>query len=125
VQQLFYWGALNIFALWLAVMVVPGVSSHSVVDVVWAGVILAVVNGAVGPILRLVTCPIRLLTLGLFSLVVNVFLFVLAAWISQRVGLSLQVVGWLAAIEGAVVVSLVTWVGNVLGKPFVQSRKKD
>ena len=117
-KRILFWAALNIFALWLTVMLVPGIRSHTFMDIIWAGLILALVNSSVGPILRLVTCPVRLLTFGLFSLFINVFLFLLAAWISQRVGLSLQVVGWLAAIEGAIVVSLVTFVGDKMGKPF-------
>ncbi len=123
-RRLAYWGGLNVLALWLAVWLVPGVRSHTTLDILWAGLILALINGSVGPILRLVTCPMRLLTLGLFSLVVNLLVFLLATWASQSAGISLQVTGWLAAIEGALVVSLVTFVGDRLGSPFYKVERK-
>jgi len=111
-----YWLLLNIAALWIAVVVVPGVQSSGMRDVLWAGVILAVVNGGVAPILRFLTFPLRALTLGLFSVVVNIFLFYLVAWVSQRVGISFQIQGLLAAVEGALVVSLILFLGRQFQK---------
>ncbi len=106
-RRFILWLAFNVFALWVAVVLIPGVRSPHLSDVLWAGLLLGAVNSWVAPVLRFLTLPLRWLTLGLFSWVLNVVLFYFVAWVSQRLGLSLEVSGLLAAIEGALVVSLV------------------
>ncbi len=117
-----YWLVLNIVAMWLAVMVVPGISVIHSQDIVYVGIVLALVNGWIGPILRLVTCPIRLLTFGLFSLVVNWLLFVSATWLSRKFGASISIAGFLPALEGALVVSAFLFLGNHLN-PFTTRKR--
>ncbi len=107
-----YWLLINILALWVAVIAIPGISIVHTQDIVAVGFVLALVNSWVGPILRLVTCPVRLLTFGLFSLVVDWLLFVLAAWIGKKMGASITITGFLPALGGALIVALVTSLGN-------------
>ncbi len=107
-----YWVALNIVAMWLAVMIVPGVRAPHALDIVWAGVVLSLVNMWIAPILRIITCPLRLLTFGLFSLVVNMVIFLFAAWLSRKLGASIVVASLWAAFFAAVVISIVTTVGE-------------
>jgi putative membrane protein len=68
--------------------------------------VLGLVDGLLGPIARLLSLPITIVTFGLFSLVVNGLLFALTAWIADS--LSVDNFGW--AVLGAFVLSLVTFV---------------
>lgn len=70
----------------------------------WIAVLFAVVNATLGFVLRIVTLPLRLLTLGLSSLLVNGLLLWVTSWISD----DLEVKGFLTAVLGAVVISVVS-----------------
>jgi putative membrane protein len=100
-------------AVWLAALIVPGVeladgeASEQVVTVLLVAVIFGLVNGVLGSILRLLALPFTILTLGLFALVVNAFLFWLTAAIAGALDLPFTVDGFLAALLGALVVSIV------------------
>ena len=115
--RLIYWLIINIVAMWAAVFIIPGIRAPHMTDILWAGVMLALVNGILGPILRLLTCPLRLLTLGLFSLVVNWLLFLFAAWLSRKVGASIVIESGWWALAGAVVVSIIVGIGSALTRP--------
>ncbi len=77
--------------------------------VLFAGV-LGILNALVRPILLLLTCPINLLTLGLFVFIVNAAVFGLAAWFLPGVAVS----GFLGALVGSLIVSVVSAVANAL-----------
>jgi putative membrane protein len=100
-------------AVWLVAYFVPGV----VVQEGWTSYLLialifAAVNLLVKPVLKLLSFPLLLLTLGLFLIVINAALFGLTAWLTDR--LSVDGVG--PAVIAALIISAVTWVGdNVLG----------
>ncbi len=116
-----YWLILNIVAIWMAVLLVPGISIIRPQEVVYVGVVLALVNGWIGPFLRLVTWPLRLLTFGLFSFIVNWLLFVVAAWLSRQVGVNITITGLLPALEGALVVAIILALGNRIN-PFAHKK---
>jgi putative membrane protein len=61
----------------------------------------------VKPVLRLLTLPITMATLGLFLLVLNALLLLLVGWISGELGLAFTVDGFLPAILGSIIISLV------------------
>lgn len=71
-------------------------------------IVLALLNAIIRPVLLLVTCPINLLTLGLFTLVVNALMFWLAGLLTGGV----SVEGFLGAFVGALIVSVVSFVMN-------------
>lgn len=101
---------INAVALYLAIRIVPGIHAQ---DMGWLAIlILALIFGAVnalfGPLLKFLTCPLILLTLGLFTLVINTFLFWLAGRIGSILGVGFSVDGFWAAFLGSVVVSLVS-----------------
>ncbi len=104
--------AVNAVALYAAIYLVPGLQ-NSVVNQDWVTyVILALIFGLVNvfirPILKLVTCPFYILTLGLFSLIVNTLLFELTFWIGAQFGVTRTIQDFWAAFLGAIVVSLVS-----------------
>jgi putative membrane protein len=74
----------------------------------WIGLIFGVVNALVGPILRLLSLPFVLLTLGLFLLVVNAALLGITAALTDR----LTVDGFLTAVLGGLILAIVGWVAD-------------
>ena len=76
----------------------------------WIGLLFGVVNAIVGPILRLLSLPFVVLTLGLFLLVVNAALLGLTAAISDR----LTVDGFGTAIVGGLILAVAGWVADQL-----------
>lgn len=106
---LFRWLA-SVGALLLVASFVPGIVIADVPTAFVAALVLGVVNGVLGPILRLLSFPIRLLTLGLFSLVINAVLFALAAYLVP--GFEAQSVG--AVFVGAIAYGLLAWLIQTL-----------
>lgn len=110
--------AVNAVALYAAIYIVPGLQG-SVINQNWVTyVILALIFGLVNvfirPILKLLTCPFYILTLGLFSLIVNTLLFELTFWIGAQFGVTNTIANFWDAFLGAIVVSLVTIVLHAL-----------
>ena len=104
--------AVNAVALYAAIYLVPGlqesvVDSQNWVTYVLLGLIFGLVNVFIRPILKLVTCPFYILTLGLFSLVVNGILFALTFWIGTFFDMTTNITYW-DAFLGALVVSIVS-----------------
>ncbi|MEP7198452.1 MAG: phage holin family protein [Chloroflexota bacterium] len=73
-------------------------------------VIFGVLNAVIKPILAVLTCPLYILTLGLFTFVVNAAMLLLTSAIAQNVGLGFHVDGWLTAIIGSILISIVSFV---------------
>jgi putative membrane protein len=76
----------------------------------WIALLFAVVNSLVGPVLRLLSLPFVVLTLGLFLLVVNAALLGLTAALSDR----LEVDGFWAAIVGGFLIAVFSWIAELL-----------
>jgi putative membrane protein len=103
--------AITAFALFVAAWLVPGISVDSGGWVIYAAmaVILGLVNAIVRPVLKLLTCPLIVLTLGLFTLVINA----LTLWLSSLIAtnwfhLNFSVRSFWAALLGSVIVSVVS-----------------
>lgn len=115
-------------ALFAAAWLVPGIEVDS--DAWWIyavmAVILGFVNVVVRPILKLLSCPLILLTLGLFVFVINAVSLWLASWIAVNVfDVGFRVNGFVAAFLGALVVSIVTVVLGVFIPDDERERKED
>jgi len=111
--------AINAIALYLAVLIVPGISLESALpSLIWLALIFGLVNALFGPLLKFLTCGLIVLTLGLFTLVINTFLFWLTSVIGQSFGISLIISTpvWWNAFLGAVVVSIVSIVMTLILK---------
>ena len=106
-------------ALWVAVLLVPGIALGGGTTAIGIGTLVAValifglVNAVVKPIVKIVGCAFYILTLGLISLVVNALLFLLTGWIAAQLQLPFTVDGFWAAFWGAIVVGLVSFVLHV------------
>lgn len=107
-------------ALGVAAWVVPGIvlSGHN--DATKAGTLLVValifgiINAILKPIIKTVGCAFYVLTLGLVALVVNGLMLWLASYIAGQLTLPFHVGGFVAAVEGALIVGVVTWVVHLL-----------
>lgn len=99
---------INAGALWVAVLVVPGITF---VEEWWKLLLVAVVfslaNTFLRPILRILTFPITILTLGLFLLVINAAMLLLTSLVSDELALGFHVADFWAALLGALVIAIV------------------
>jgi len=99
----------NAIALWLACHVIPGLNfSGTIVDMLLVAVVFGIVNSLLRPILTVLTCPLIVVTLGLFTLVINALMLQLTGWLSVRWDLGFTVAGFWAAFWGGLVVGLVS-----------------
>jgi putative membrane protein len=106
---------INTLAIFIAVLLVPGISF---VGPGWqlgiVALVFGLVNVALRPILTLLTCPLMILTLGLFGLVINALLLALTAQIAGSVGVQFTVDGFWPAVGGGLVISIVGLVLSIL-----------
>ena len=102
-----------------AVYLVPGIDlGTKLSSVLWLALIFGLVNGILRPIVKFFSLPLLILTLGLFSLVINTFLFWLTSVIGQGFGVGLNIaapVFWNALLGGLVVSIVSTIVASILG----------
>ena len=101
------------FAVLIASGVVPGITFENAEALIWAGLLLGVLNAVVRPVLLVLSLPLIVLSLGLFIPVVNALLlhFVGGGWIA-----GFHVDGFGAALWGSIVSSAVSWAVNGLLK---------
>ena|ERR687895_2052204 len=106
-------------ALAAAAAVIEGIAVTSdntgsqILTLLGVAVIFGLINAIVRPLVRLLTLPLFVLTLGLFTFVVNALMLLLTSWISERLDLAFVVEGFGAAFLGALVISVVSFVINV------------
>ncbi len=102
-------------ALFAAAYLVPGIrvaDPNAWTAYALMALILGLVNALIRPILRLLSCPLIILTLGLFLLIINGLSFLIAARIAENLGVGFYVDDFVAAFLGALIVSLVSMVAN-------------
>lgn len=103
------------FALWVAVQIVPGVDDQGPwARLILVALVLGLLNALVRPVLVLLSCPVLILTLGLFTFVINAFVLWLTSALAGRLGLGFHVAGFGAAFLGALVVTVVSFLLSVL-----------
>jgi putative membrane protein len=96
---------INALAIYFAAAVVPGVEISGILAALGAGLVFGLVNAVVRPVLLVLTLPLTLLTLGLFLFVLNAFCF----WLTAALVKGFDVHGFWAAVLGALLVSVVSW----------------
>jgi putative membrane protein len=95
-------------AILLSSILIPGIRVDSLTTVLIAAGLLGVINVFIKPVLIILTLPLNIITLGLFSFFINAFLLKLVAYFVS----GFEVDGFLAALLGALVISLVNWSAN-------------
>jgi len=116
---------INAAALWVAIRLVPGVSfTGEWWRLLVVALMFAVLNVSVRPVLMLLTLPFFLITLGLFTFVLNAFMLWLTSGLSGALGLGFHVSGFGAAFIGALVVSTVSFALSIaVRRPMVHEHK--
>ena len=94
--------------LWVADALIEGISFDSNAALLVSALVLGIINAFVRPLAVILTFPITIVTLGLFLLVLNACMLGLASWLIP----GFNVGGFWPAFWGAIVVSLVSWVGS-------------
>lgn len=102
----------NAFALFVVVNVVPHVHYRSLVTLLIAAAVLGLLNAIVRPLLVALTLPLTIVTLGIFLLVLNAFMFELTSWLVPS--LRVDSFGW--AMVAAIVFSIVTLFTDRIGR---------
>lgn len=100
---------INAAALWIATRIVSGITASSdPVTFLAVALVFGLLNALVGPLLKILTCPLMILTLGLFTFVINAVILLLTSSVAGRFGLGFHVAGFWSAFWGALVVSIVS-----------------
>ena len=113
---------INAVALWVAAWLVAGISfgdddawTSKVVTVVLVALVFGLVNAVIRPIAKVLSFPFIVLTLGLFTFIVNAFMLQITEWIADWVGLPFTIDHFFwDAVFAAVVITLVSWVLNIV-----------
>ncbi|MFJ9709766.1 phage holin family protein [Streptomyces sp. NPDC101234] len=108
-------GALAV-AVWLLDKIT--LTGDSTPKKVWTLILVALVFGLVNflvkPIVKVLTFPLFILTLGLITLVVNALMLLLTSWVCDKLNLSFHVEGFWTAVLGGLIISIVSWALNMI-----------
>jgi putative membrane protein len=114
---------INAAALWAATRLVPGMSFDGEL---WLLLVVALIFGAINasvrPVLKLLTLPLLIVTLGLFTFVLNALMLWLTGAISDGLDLGFHVAGFTAAFIGALVVTAISFVLSLFVRPGRSAR---
>jgi putative membrane protein len=116
--------AINTVALYVAIAIVPGIHTQSsnLLALIWLALIFGVINALLSPLLKFLTCPLIILTLGLFTLLINTLLFWLAGRVGDMFGVGFTVAGFLPALLGSLVVSVISIVLSLVFREELKHR---
>jgi putative membrane protein len=110
----------NAIALIAVAYIVPGIHVSGLGGALIAALILGIVNAILRPILIVLSLPLELVTLGLFTLVINALLF----WLVGALHVGLTVDGFWPAFFGAIVMAIVSWILSFLTRGMEQNQPR-
>lgn len=118
------WLATNLVALGAACLIFDGIGfrgssgwgeiSDNVWPLVLVALILGVVNSFVAPVIKVLSIPFIIVTLGLFLLLINALMLLFTEWLAGLFDIDFFVDGFWNAVGGAIVITIVTWVVGLL-----------
>jgi putative membrane protein len=101
-------------AVWVAATYVPGIRyDGSFTTLLVVALILGLVNAIVRPVLKALACAVIVLTLGLALFVINALMLLLTSYLAGELGYGFHVDGFVPALVGSIVISLVSWVLSI------------
>ena len=101
---------INAAAIYAAAWFLPGIHLEGLKSILIVAALFGLVNALIKPVVSLVTCLVQIITLGLFTLVINGAMLDFTAWLAQRLGLSFSIDNFLSALLGALIVSVASFV---------------
>ncbi|MEU3751873.1 phage holin family protein [Streptomyces olivoreticuli] len=110
----------NAAALAVAIWLLKGITLsgentvRKVLTLILVSLVFGVVNFIVKPVVKLLSFPLFILTLGLITLVINALMLLLTSWLAGRLGLAFHVDGFWSALVGGVIISVVAWAMHVI-----------
>lgn len=105
---LLHW-VFNAIALWVAAYFITGLDFNgTALQLILVAAVFGLVNSLLRPLLTILTCPLIVLTLGLFTLVINAVMLLITGWLAGRWDLGFTVAGFWPAFWGGLVVGLVS-----------------
>jgi putative membrane protein len=110
--------AITMAAIWVATRFVTGLHyAGGIGTLIGVALVFSVVNAVLKPILKILTCPLILLTLGLFTLVVNALLLLATARLARALGLAFTVDGFVPAFWGGLIIGVASFILTVIVRP--------
>ncbi len=108
-------GALAV-AVWLLdkITLTGGSTGKKVWTLILVALVFGLVNVLVKPVVKVLTFPLFILTLGLFTLIVNALMLLLTSWLADKLDLSFHVEGFWTAVLGGLIISIVAWALHVV-----------
>lgn len=110
----------NAVAVWVATALVDGIdlaghdTGSRVFTLIVVALIFGLVNTVIKPVVKLLAFPVLVLTLGLFTLVINALMLWLTSWLSGTLDLDFEVHGFWTAVLGALIISVVSWILHMI-----------
>jgi putative membrane protein len=99
----------NAVALWVAAELIPGLHIEGLAAILIVATIFGVVNAFIRPLVLVFTCLINLLSLGLFTLIINAAMLWLTSLVAQSIAIDFRVDDFVSAFLGALLISLVSF----------------
>lgn len=115
-MKLLLWVAVNALALGTATALLDGIeltgdtTGEQVLTLLLVALVFGVIDSVVAPVVKLLSLPFILLTLGLLLLVINALMLMLTGWVADQLGLGFSVEGFWTAVLGAVIITIATWI---------------
>lgn len=111
---------LNAIVLWIVAFLTPGVSFTSNWSILVTSLVFGLINAVIRPLVILLTLPVNILTLGLFTLIINALMF----WLASTMVKGFEVADFWAAFWAALIYWLITLLIGMIEKPRAQKAKK-
>ncbi|MCL4427024.1 phage holin family protein [Patescibacteria group bacterium] len=103
----------NAIGIWLATLIIPAIQfSGNILQLLVAGLVLGIINVLLKPILKIISSPLIILTLGLFTIIINMFLL----WLTVKLVPDLFIANLAGYFWGSIVISLVNFVFHLYRK---------
>ncbi|MGA2488805.1 MAG: phage holin family protein [Anaerolineales bacterium] len=119
--------AINSVALYVTIILLPKYILYqgNWVDIIWLALIFGLVNAILRPPFKVLSCLLIILTLGLFTLIINTLLFALTGWIGSQwhIGFTLAEPWFWSAFLGSLVTTLISGVLNFLLRDELRDRR--
>jgi putative membrane protein len=114
------WLVSNVVALAVAAWLMGGIGftgpadgddeiRHKLLPLIGVAIILGIVTSYVKPVLKSLSLPVIILTLGAFLLVINAAMLLFTGWLADVLGIGFMVSGFWTAVGGAIIITVVTW----------------
>lgn len=115
---------INAVAVYAAVQLLPGIRATTAWDFLGVALILGLLNALIAPLLKFLTCPLILLTLGAFTLVINGAMLLLAQFLGPMIGARIFVDGFGTAVLASLIISIVSLVLSAVTGVNRKSRRE-